>query len=158
MTYNFVLVQNLLRTLNDNNKKYFLTQIFPNGEVLKNAISNEISDAIYIKNGLRRLKVPIKNVGYSYGEGVVDYTIAILEFDKAFVNREFDSYMVAIAVSDKGEIRVFSLKMCTDTNNIRHAGVFEQKMDGKVKMHGSTQNPSMGSFLTRIFDIILGKA
>ena len=61
-------------------------------------------------------------------------------------------------VSDKGEIRVFSLKMCTDTNNIRHAGVFEQKMDGKVTMHGSTQNPSMGSFLTRIFDIILGKA
>lgn len=158
MTYNFVLVQNLLKTLNENNKRYFLTEIFPNGETLKNAISNEISDSIYIKNGLRRLKVPIKNVGYSYGEGLIDYTIAVLEFDLAFVNREFDSYMIAIAADSKGNLRLFSLKQCFDKDNKRHAGVFEQKADGKVSMHGATLKPSMGSFLTRIIDIILGRA
>ena len=142
MTYNFVLVQNLLKALNENNKRYFLTEIFPNGETLKNAISNEISDSIYIKNGLRRLKVPIKNVGYSYGEGLIDYTIAILEFDLAFVNREFDSYMIAIAADSQGNLRLFSLKQCFDKDNKRHAGVFEQKADGKFGVPSQECTPN----------------
>lgn len=157
MTYNFVLTQNLLEILNAN-KSYFLSEIFPNGEKLKASISNEISDAIYIKNGLRRLKVPIKKVAYSYGEGRVNYTIAILEFELNFVNREFDSYMIAIAVDKSDNIRVFSFKRCYDENNTVFAGVFEQFLGGKVSMHGATLKPSMGSFLDRIFDVILGNA
>ncbi len=159
MTYNFVLVQNLLEMLNNNNKRYFLTEIFPNGETLKNSISNEISDAIYIKNGLRRLRVPITYIGYSYGEGLVDYTIAVMEFDLKFVNKEFDSFMIAIAVENKTQnIRIFSFKQCFNEDNIKFAGVFEQFPGGKVTMHGATLNPTAGGFLTRIIDVILGKA
>lgn len=157
MTYNFVLVQNILETLNAN-RSYFLREIFPNGEKLKASISNEISDSIYIKNGLRRLKVPIKNVGYSYGEGRVNCAIAIMEFDLAFINKEFDSYMLAIAVDKQGNIRVFSFKRCYDENYTIFAGVFEQFAGGRVTMHGATLKPSMGAFLTRIIDVILGKA
>ena len=157
MTYNFVLAQHLLEMLNAN-KTYFLKEIFPNAEKLKASISNEISDAIYIKNGLKKLKVPIKNVGYSYGEGLVDYTIAILEYDLHFVNKEFDSYMIAIAVNKKGDIRVFTFKRCYNEEGTIFAGVFEQFAGGRVTMHGATLKPSMGAFLTRIIDVILGKA
>ena len=125
---------------------------------MRASISNEISDAIYIKNGLKKLKVPIKNVGYSFGEGVVDYTIAILEFDLHFVNKEFDSYMIAIAVSKKGDIRIFAFKRCYDEAGTVFAGVFEQFPGGRVTMHGATLKPSMGAFLTRIIDVILKKA
>ena len=58
MTYNYLFVNEILKGLTYCDKNKFCNETFVSTAKLKGALENEISKEIFLKNGLKNLKLP----------------------------------------------------------------------------------------------------
>lgn len=129
MTYNYLFVNEILKGLTYCDKNKFCNETFVSTEKLKSALENEISKEIFLKNGLKNLKLPVKSVQHAIPTNP-DYVMAIITFEDKFVNRQLDSLMMAICIDKQQNFRVFALKQIfqeEDKSDIKYF-VIEQKL------------------------------
>lgn len=135
MTYNFIFVRDIIKTLTYCDKDKFCNETFLNPEKLKNCITNEMSREIYLKNGLRDLKVPVKELKYTRSKDG-NWVLAVFTFEDKFITRLLDSKMVAICIDKNLNFRVFSLRQYfenEDKSDLQYV-VFEQQLYGDPKV------------------------
>ena len=135
MTYNFIFVRDIIKTLTYCDKHKFCNETFINPQKLKDCVTNEMSREIYLKNGLRDVKVPVKDLRYARSKDG-NWLMAIFTFEDKFITGLLDSKMVAICI-DKGQnFRVFSLRQYfekEDKSDLQYV-VFEQQLYGEPKI------------------------
>ncbi len=135
MTYNFIFVRDIIKILTYCDKNKFCNEIFINPQKLIDCVTNEMSREVYLKNGLRAVKVPVKDLRYARSKDG-NWLLAVFTFEDKFITGLLDSKMFAICIDKDQNFRVFSLRQYfekEDKSDLQHV-VFEQQLYGEPKI------------------------